>query len=120
MNFLYVQLSQEILMMIAHTAKNTVISPNFLVWKFCGKVQFSHSLRANCAKLCGNCAFRQNFYIRKLGEITVFFAVSRWWKNDIADLTGREIDSPTLSAGCKQMIDKATHVVNNSMSCINL
>ena len=22
------------------TAKNTVISPNFLVWKFCGKAQF--------------------------------------------------------------------------------
>ena len=25
------------------TAKNTVISPNFQVWKFCGKEQFSHS-----------------------------------------------------------------------------
>ena len=25
------------------TMKNTVISPNFLVWKFCGKVQFPHS-----------------------------------------------------------------------------
>ena len=25
------------------TAKNTVISPNFLVWKFCGKEQFPHS-----------------------------------------------------------------------------
>ena len=24
-------------------AKNTVISPNFLVWKFCGKAQFPHS-----------------------------------------------------------------------------
>ena len=23
--------------------KNTEISPNFLVWKFCGKAQFSHS-----------------------------------------------------------------------------
>ena len=22
---------------------NTVISPNFMVWKFCGKVQFPHS-----------------------------------------------------------------------------
>ena len=27
----------------AHTAKNTVISPNFLVWKFCGKTQFLQS-----------------------------------------------------------------------------
>ena len=25
------------------TAKNTVISPNFLVWKFCGKAQSLHS-----------------------------------------------------------------------------
>ena len=25
------------------TAKNTVISPNFLVWKFCGKTQFPYS-----------------------------------------------------------------------------
>ena len=34
------------------TVKNTVISPDFLVWKF----------------------FPQNFHTRKSGEITVFFA----------------------------------------------
>ena len=55
------------------TVKNTVISPNFLVWKYCGKVQFPHSF--GHPKLCGNCAFPQNFHTRKLGEITVFFAV---------------------------------------------
>ena len=26
-----------------NTAKNTIISTNFLVWKFCGKAQFRHS-----------------------------------------------------------------------------
>ena len=26
-------------------------------------------------KLCGNCAFPQNFHTMKLGEITVFYAV---------------------------------------------
>ena len=26
------------------TAKNTVVSPNFLVWKFCRKAQFLHSI----------------------------------------------------------------------------
>ena len=26
-------------------------------------------------KLCGSCAFSQNFHTRKLGKITVFFAV---------------------------------------------
>ena len=29
-----------------YTAKNTAISPNFLVWKFCGKAQFPHSLKS--------------------------------------------------------------------------
>ena len=40
----------------ASTAKNPVISPNFLVWN-------------------KNCAFPQNFHTRKLGVITGFFAV---------------------------------------------
>ena len=53
------------------TARNSVISPDFLVWKFCEKTQF----RANRPKLCDNCA--QNFHTRKSDEITVFFAVSR-------------------------------------------
>ena len=29
----------------------------------------------HCPKLCGNCTFPQNFRTRKLGEITVFYAV---------------------------------------------
>ena len=37
------------------------------MWKFCGKAQFPHSF--------GNCVFPQNVHTRKLGEITVFFAV---------------------------------------------
>ena len=41
---------------------------------------------------------------------------SRWWQNDIANSTGQE----TLSAGYKKMIDKPTHIKNNSMSCIDL
>ena len=45
---------------------------------------------------------------------------SRWWKNDITNSTGHEINSLTSSAGYKQIIDKPTHVINNSMSCIDL
>ena len=45
---------------------------------------------------------------------------SRRWQNDITNSAGQEIDSLTLSAGYKQIIDKPTHVVNNSMSCIDL
>ena len=47
------------------TAKNTVISSNFLMWTFRGETQFPHR----------NCAFPQNFDNRKLGEITVFCTV---------------------------------------------
>ena len=35
-----------------NTAKNTVILPDFLVWKFCRKAQFPQPIRP---KLCGNC-----------------------------------------------------------------
>ena len=45
---------------------------------------------------------------------------SRWWKNVITNLTEQEIDSLISSAGYKQIIDKPTHVINNSMSCIDL
>ena len=54
-----------------YTEKNTVISTNILAWNFCGKAQFW----ALCPKLCRNCAFPQNVHARKLGEITVFFAL---------------------------------------------
>ena len=30
------------------TPQNTVNSPTFMVWKFCGKAQFSHSMRKLC------------------------------------------------------------------------
>ena len=29
---------------IAVTVQNTIISPNFLVWKFCGKAQFAETV----------------------------------------------------------------------------
>ena len=56
------------------TAQNTDISPDLLVWKFCGKT-ISVEFRSIFPKLCGNCAFPQNFHTRKLGAILVFYAV---------------------------------------------
>ena len=41
-------------------------------------------------------------------------------ENDITNSVGQGIDSLTSSAGYKQIIDKRTHVINNSMSCIDL
>ena len=45
---------------------------------------------------------------------------ARWCQNDITNSAVQEIDSLTLSAGYNQIIDKPTHIVNNSMSCIDL
>ena len=53
--------------------KNTAISPDFLVWKFCGKAQFPHSF-GRFALNYEETAFPQNFYTRKSGEIMVSFA----------------------------------------------
>ena len=43
---------------------------------------------------------------------------TNWWVDDISYSAGREIASLTSSAGYTQIIDKPTHVINNSMSCI--
>ena len=53
------------------TAQKTEISP--ISW--CGN--FVETFFAICPKLCGNSAFAQNLQTRKLGEITVFYAVKR-------------------------------------------
>ena len=45
---------------------------------------------------------------------------SRWWKNNITNLQGEEIDTLTSSAGYSQLIDEPIHVLNNSKSCIDL
>ena len=45
---------------------------------------------------------------------------SNRWKNDITNSLGQELDFLISSAGYSQIIDKATHIVNNSMSCIDL
>ena len=45
---------------------------------------------------------------------------SSWWKNDITNTPCQGIDSLASSSGYEQVIDKPTHVVSNSMSCIDL
>lgn len=45
---------------------------------------------------------------------------SRGWRNNITSSTGQEIHSLTSLARYKQVVDKLTHVVNNSLSCIDL
>ena len=59
---------------LANNAKNIEISPNFLVWKFLGKA-VSAEFWAVRAKLWGNCVFPQTFHTRKLGQISVYYAI---------------------------------------------
>ena len=66
-------LSQSLRLM-AFTAQNTEILPNFLVWKFCGKA-VSVEFWVIRPKLCANSAFPQNLRSRKLGETSVFHAM---------------------------------------------
>ena len=46
-----------------------------MVWKFYGKAQFPHSV-GRIARNYVETAFLQNFHPMKLGEITVFYAVT--------------------------------------------
>ena len=59
-----------------NTTKNAVIPPNFQVWKFCVERHIfrivSGELPETMRKMCLS---TQNFHIRKLDEITLFFAV---------------------------------------------
>ena len=76
----------------ANTAKNTVISPNFLVWKFCGKVQFlnhfgrfsrnyaetvpSHKIPHQ--EIRWNYAFFASCFFIRHGEYTSSFPIINW------------------------------------------
>ena len=70
--------SKATLLVQAISAQNTVISPNLLLWKFCGKAHFRR-VWANCQELCRNCVFPQNFHTRKLGD---YFSFDLWWKSN--------------------------------------
>ena len=54
------------------TAKNIVISTNFLMLKFCGKAQ--KAIRPKLCEIVQN--YPQNFHTRKLGEIKAFYAMA--------------------------------------------
>ena len=53
-----------------------MISPNFMVRKFCGKAQFLHNFGQIALNYAENVPFPQNFHTMKLDEITIFLAVN--------------------------------------------
>ena len=46
-----------------------------------GNMDFGSNINIIKLSNCGNCAFPQNFHTKKLGEITVFFAVYKLLKS---------------------------------------
>ena len=44
----------------------------------------------------------------------------KWCNNDITNANGHALDTLTSSTGYKQIINKPTHIVSNSFSCIDL
>ena len=69
-----IKVTDETLVCRVFTAKNNVILPNFLVWKFCGKAQFPQSFRRFAHNIVET-TFQQNFHSRKFDDITVSYAV---------------------------------------------
>ena len=55
--------------------KNTEISPNFLVWKFCWKAQFLHRPKIKRK----NCQISRNIHSKKLGKISLFYTVKAYF-----------------------------------------
>ena len=45
---------------------------------------------------------------------------SKWCASDKSNTTGIELDNITMTSGYNQMIDKPTHYINESSSCIDL
>ena len=56
---------------VTYTAKNTLISPNFMVWKFCGKAQFLHSFGRFARNYAKTVPFHNTYLVYYRGKTTV-------------------------------------------------
>lgn len=43
-----------------------------------------------------------------------------WWSDDLTTMEGSKLDSLTAIYGFHQVISKLTHILSNSLSCIDL
>ena len=57
----------------------------------------------------------KKFLFVQLSQEILMLLVETDWKNYITNSVVQELDSLTSSAGYSQIIDKPTHIVNNSM-----
>ena len=83
------------------TAKNTVISPDFLVWKFCGKAQFPHSFGWIARNYTEAVPFRKISTPRN--QLKLRYFSQWWWLRDLVltgwnfNLSSRDRFHPTIT-----------------------
>ena len=63
-------------------------------------------------------ADRNPYLMVVLGDFNA--KLNSWYTNDSTDIEGLKIDILTSSFGFHQIINKSTHILNNSSSCIGL
>ena len=93
----------------------------FLTCIYCSPSQNHHEFQNSCANfdtLLNN--IKDEFPICSVFTGDFNDRNSIWWKNDITNSAGLDLESLTSSAGYTQIIGKPTHAVNSSMSCIDL
>ena len=75
-------------------------------------------IRSESKKCFFNCAFHS---LSEGEEEFEFFcrnaSYTNWWNGDITNWASREIAFLATIVGYKQIIDRPTHVINNSMLC---
>ena len=86
--FLFCKILQHLKINPGSAPENTVISPNFLVWKFCGMTQFPHSLmleRVFNSPLACNLKLRKVIHIWPKSRIRNYylelFCLNYWYLN---------------------------------------
>ena len=99
----------------------TLLFPNFklIFYQYCvSPSQNQHKFKSFCTNF--------DILLNKINDKLLLCSIvtgdfnarcSRWWKNDITNL---KVKSLLTSGGYNQIIDKPTHIINNSMSCIDL
>ena len=68
------------------------------------------------SKLCGNCAFPQNFHTRKLGEITIFYAVQAFLVVYCSPTIVTDFSKDKIQWNCSSKWKKITFPNNSSNS----
>ena len=104
----------------SYITKNTVISPEFLVWKFCGKVQFPHSFGRIVRNFAETMLFREISTPGNQMKLR-YFSQCQFLSNKLKAAILRLIQKDVmLTNRCFCVLDDAFRFVNITYFYINL